>query len=136
MLAYALASKPCSEATDIGDILSGGSGCFNPANLLKDLGKKSGEIEVIREVKSFRIDTRLIRKKSILSVYYYRYSVLSKNIIHASVLICFQHTTTIIRVNPSKNNSTESQNLLAIPQITPTINSNLPSPAKTQPSVR
>ena len=46
-----------------------------PANLLKDLGKKSGEIEVIR-------------------------------------------------VNPSKNNSTESQNLPAIPQITPTINSN------------
>ena len=36
-----------------------------------------------------------------------------------SVLICFQHTTTIIRVNPSKNNSTESQNLPAIPQITP-----------------
>ena len=72
MLAYALASKPCSEATDIGDILSGGSGCFNPANLLKDLGKKSGEIEVIRKVKSFRIDTRLIRKKSILSVCYYQ----------------------------------------------------------------
>ena len=43
-----------------------------------------------------------------------------------SVLICFQHTTTIIRVNPSKNNSTESQNLLAIPQITSTINSNFP----------
>ena len=43
-----------------------------PANLLKDLGKKSGEIEIIREVKYFRIDTRLIRKKSILSVYYYR----------------------------------------------------------------
>ena len=42
-----------------------------------------------------------------------------------SVLICFQHTTTIIRVNPSKNNSTESQNLPAISQITPTINSNL-----------
>ena len=67
-----LVSKPCSEATDIGDILSGGSGCFNPANLLKDLGKKSGEIEVIRKVKSFRIDTRLIRKKSILSVCYYQ----------------------------------------------------------------
>ena len=72
MLAYALASKPCSEATDIGDILSGGSGCFNPANLLKDLGKKSGEIEVIRKLKSFRIDTRLIRRKSILSVCYYQ----------------------------------------------------------------
>ena len=43
-----------------------------PANLLKDLGKKSGEIEIIRKVKYFRIDTRLIRKKSILSVYYYR----------------------------------------------------------------
>ena len=43
-----------------------------PANLLKDLGKKSGEIEIIREVKYFRIDTRLIRKKSILSVYYYQ----------------------------------------------------------------
>ena len=43
-----------------------------PANLLKDLGKKSGEIEIIREVKYFRIDTRVIRKKSILSVYYYR----------------------------------------------------------------
>ena len=43
-----LVSKPCSEATDIGYIFSGGSGCFNPANLLKDLGKKSGEIEVIR----------------------------------------------------------------------------------------
>ena len=50
-----------------------------------------------------------------------------------SVLICFQHTTTIIRVNPSKNNSTESQNLPAIPQITPTINSNFPSTAKAQP---
>ena len=48
MLAYAFVSKPCSEATDIGYILSGGSGCFNPANLLKDLGKKTGEIEVIR----------------------------------------------------------------------------------------
>ena len=47
-----------------------------------------------------------------------------------SVLICFQHTTTIIRVNPSKNNSTESQNLLAISQITPTINSNFPSTTK------
>ena len=88
------------------------------------MGKKSGEIEVIREVKYFRIDTILIRKRSISSVYYYRYSVLSKNIIYASVLICFQHITTIIRVNPSKNNSTESQNLLAIPQITSTINSN------------
>ena len=72
MLAYALASKPCPETTDIGYILSGGSGCFDPANLLKDLLKKSGEIEIIREVKYFRIDTRLIRKKSILSVYYYR----------------------------------------------------------------
>ena len=58
MLAYALASKPCSEATDIRDILSRGSGCSNPANLLKDLGKKSGEIEIIRKVKSFRIDTK------------------------------------------------------------------------------
>ena len=76
------------------------SSCFLAAraNLWKDLEKKSGEIEVIQKVKSFRIDTRLIRKKSILSVYYYRYSVLSKNIIHASVLICFQHTTTIIQV--------------------------------------
>ena len=72
MLAYALASKPCSQATDIGDILSGGSSCFNPANLLKDLGKKSGEIEIIREIKSLRIDTRLIRRKSILSVCYYQ----------------------------------------------------------------
>ena len=53
-----------------------------------------------------------------------------------SVLICFQHTTTIIRVNPSKNNSTESQNLPAIPQITPTINSNFPSTAKAQPPRR
>ena len=53
-----------------------------------------------------------------------------------SVLICFQHTTTIIRVNPSKNNSTESQNLPAIPQITPTINSNFPSTAKAQPPKR
>ena len=68
MLAYALASKPCSEATDIGDILSGGSGCFNPANLLKDLGKKSGEIEVIRKLKSFRIDTK--PKKIKFSAYY------------------------------------------------------------------
>ena len=59
MLAYALASKPCSEATDIGDILSGGSSCFNPANLLKDLLKKSGEIEIIREIKSYRIDTTI-----------------------------------------------------------------------------
>ena len=99
MLAYALVSKPCSEATDIGYIFSGGSGCFNPANLLKDLGKKTGEIEIIREVKYFRIDTRLIRKKSILSVYYYRYYVLSKNIMYSSVLMCFQHTTTIIQVS-------------------------------------
>ena len=53
-----------------------------------------------------------------------------------SVLICFQHTTTIIRVNPSKNKSTESQNLPAIPQITPTINSNFPSTAKAQPPKR
>ncbi len=53
-----------------------------------------------------------------------------------SVLICFQHTTTIIRVNPSKNNSTESQNLPAIPQITPAINSNFPSTAKAQPPKR
>ena len=59
MLAYALASKPCSEATDIGYILSGGSGCFNPANLLKDLLKESGEIEIIREIKSYRIDTTI-----------------------------------------------------------------------------
>ena len=36
--------------------------------------------------------------------------------------MCFQRTTTIIRVNPSKNNSTESQNLLEIPQIPPAIN--------------
>ena len=36
--------------------------------------------------------------------------------------MCFQHTTTIIRVNPSKNNSTESQNLLEILQIPPAIN--------------
>ena len=43
MLANALASKPCSEATDIGYIFSGGSACFDPANLLKDLGKKTGE---------------------------------------------------------------------------------------------
>ena len=57
---------------DIGDILSGDSSCFNPANLLKDLGKKSGEIEIIREIKSLRIDTRLIRRKSILSVCYYQ----------------------------------------------------------------
>ena len=50
--------------------------------------------------------------------------------------MCFQRTTTIIRVNPSKNNSTESQNLPAIPQITPTINSNFPSTAKAQPPKR
>ena len=36
--------------------------------------------------------------------------------------MCFQRTTTIIRVNPSKNNSTESQNLLEILQIPPAIN--------------
>ena len=42
--------------------------------------------------------------------------------IYSSVLMCFQRTTTIIRVNPSKNNSTESQNLLEIPQIPPAIN--------------
>ena len=36
--------------------------------------------------------------------------------------MCFQRTTTIIRVNPSKNNSTEIQNLLEIPQIPPAIN--------------
>ena len=84
--------------------------------------KKSGEKEVIWKVKSFRTDTRLISKKSILSVYYYRYYVLSKNIMYSSVLMCFQRTTTIIRVNPSKNNSTESQNLLEIPQIPPAIN--------------
>ena len=46
MLAYALASKPCSEATDIGDIFSGGSACFDPANLLKDLGKKIENIKI------------------------------------------------------------------------------------------
>ena len=61
MLANALASKPCSEATDIGYIFSGSSGCFNPANLLKDLGKKSGEIEIIREIISLRIDTQFIK---------------------------------------------------------------------------
>ena len=76
-----------TKVTDIGYIFSGGSGCFNPANLLKDLGKKTGEIEVIR-------------------------------------------------VNPSKNNSTESQNLLAISQITPTINSNFSPTAKAQPPKR
>ena len=32
MFAYALASKPCSEATDIGERLSFGSGCSNPTN--------------------------------------------------------------------------------------------------------
>ena len=32
-----------TKVTDIGDILSGGSVCFNPANLLKDLGKKTEE---------------------------------------------------------------------------------------------
>ena len=58
-----LASKPCSEATDIGYIFSGGSACFDPANLLKDLGKKTGEIEIIREIKSLRIDILLINKK-------------------------------------------------------------------------
>ena len=63
MLAYALASQPCSEATDIGYILSGGSGCFNSANLLKNLWKKTGEIEIIREIKSLRIDILLINKK-------------------------------------------------------------------------
>ena len=52
MLAYVLASKPCSEVTDIGYILSGGSGCSNPTNLLKDLGMESGEIEIIWEIKS------------------------------------------------------------------------------------
>ena len=63
-----------------------------------DLWEKSGEIEVIRKVKSFRTDTRLIRKK------------------------------TIIQVNPSKNNSTESYILLEPIQIPPVINSNfLPS---------
>jgi len=30
-----------------------------PANLLKDLLKKSGEIEIIREIKSYRIDTTI-----------------------------------------------------------------------------
>ena len=63
MLAYARASQPCSEATDIGYILSGGSGCFNSANLLKNLWKKTGEIEIIREIKSLRIDILLINKK-------------------------------------------------------------------------
>ena len=63
MLAYPLVSKPCSEATDIGYILSGGSGCFNSANLLKNLWKKTGEIEIIREIKSLRIDILLINKK-------------------------------------------------------------------------
>ena len=63
ILAYAFVSKPCSEATDIGYILSGGSGCFNSANLLKNLWKKTGEIEIIREIKSLRIDILLINKK-------------------------------------------------------------------------
>ena len=39
-------------------------------------------------------------------------------------------------ISPSKNNSTESQNLLAISQITPTINSNFPSTTKAQPPKR
>ena len=68
MLAYPLVSKPCSEVTDIGDILSGGSGYSNPANQWKDLRKKTGEIEVIRKLKSFRIDTK--PKKIKFSAYY------------------------------------------------------------------
>ena len=48
--------------------------------------------------------------------------ILSKNIIYSSVLMCFQHTTTIIWVNPSKNNSTESHILLEPIQIPPAIN--------------
>ena len=35
----------------------------NPANQSKDLGKKTGEIEIIREIKSLRIDILLINKK-------------------------------------------------------------------------
>ena len=34
-----------TKVTDIGDILSGGSGYSNPANQWKDLRKKTGEIE-------------------------------------------------------------------------------------------
>ena len=52
-----------TKVTDIGYIFSGGSACFDPANLLKDLGKKTGEIEIIREIKSLRIDILLINKK-------------------------------------------------------------------------
>ena len=105
-------------------IFSGGSACFDPANLLKDLGKKTGEIEIIREIKSLRIDILLINKKKeyIIGVLLPIIRSQQKYHIYSSVLMCFQRTTTIIRVNPSKNNSTESQNLLEIPQIPPAIN--------------
>ena len=36
-----------TKVTDIGYIFSGGSGCFNPANLLKDLGKKTENIKIL-----------------------------------------------------------------------------------------
>ena len=61
MLAYALASQPCSEATDIGYILSGGSGCFNPANLWGNL-MKGQKNEAAWETKFQRIDTKMHKK--------------------------------------------------------------------------
>ena len=119
-----LVSKPCSEATDIGYIFSGGSGCFNSANLLKNLWKKTGEIEIIREIKSLRIDILLINKKK-----EYIIGVLLP-IIHSQqkyhIFICFDAFSAYYNnnssISPSKNNSTESHILLEPIQIPPAIN--------------
>ena len=47
MLAYPLVSKPCSEATDIGDIFSGGSGCFDiMVILISDFDLLKGNLEI------------------------------------------------------------------------------------------
>ena len=136
MLAYALVSKPCSEATDIGYILSGGSGCFNSANLLKNLWKKTGEIEIIREIKSLMIDILLINKKK-----EYIIGVLLP-IIHSQqkyhIFICFDVFSAYYNNNSSQSfkkqlhrkpkPSGDSPNPSAINRIS--------SPAKAQPPKR
>ena len=119
-----LVSKPCSEATDIGYIFSGGSGCFNPANLLKNLWKKTGEIEIIREIKSLRIDTLLINKKKEYIIGVLLPIIRSQQKYHTC--ICFNMFSAYYNnnssISPSKNNSTESHILLEPIQIPPAIN--------------
>nr|WP_288734001.1 hypothetical protein [uncultured Anaerobutyricum sp.] len=69
--------------------------------------KKSGGIEVIREVKYFRIDTKSNKKEIKFSAYYNNNS----------------------SVSPSKSNSTESYFLLEPIQIPPAIN-RIPLPSQ------